>query len=71
MSEANNKVPGHPPEIFDFVGGSGSYISDRVAVSRGQRQRENDRTKKENTPAAGGGCREALTGANDSLFVAG
>ena len=26
MSEANNKVPGHPLEIFDFVSGSGSYI---------------------------------------------
>ena len=25
MSEANNKVPGHPLEIFDFVSGSGSY----------------------------------------------
>ena len=26
MSEANNKVPGYPLEIFDFVSGSGSYI---------------------------------------------
>ena len=26
MSEANNKVPGHPLKIFDFVSGSGSYI---------------------------------------------
>ena len=26
MSGANNKVPGHPLEIFDFVSGSGSYI---------------------------------------------
>ena len=26
MREANNKVPGHPLEIFDFVSGSGSYI---------------------------------------------
>ena len=26
MSAANNKVPGHPLEIFDFVSGSGSYI---------------------------------------------
>ena len=26
MSEANNKVPGRPLEIFDFVSGSGSYI---------------------------------------------
>ena len=29
-SEANNKVPGYPLEIFDFVGGSGSYISDPI-----------------------------------------
>ena len=28
-STASSKVPGYPPEIFDFVGGSGSYISDR------------------------------------------
>ena len=28
-SEASNKVPGYPLEIFDFVSGSGSYISDR------------------------------------------
>ncbi|MBQ7835900.1 MAG: four helix bundle protein [Clostridia bacterium] len=27
MSEANNKVPGHPLKIFDFVSGSGSYIT--------------------------------------------
>ena len=26
MSAANNKVPGYPLEIFDFVSGSGSYI---------------------------------------------
>ncbi len=26
MSEANNKVPGHPLKFSDFVGGSGSYI---------------------------------------------
>ena len=26
MSTANNKVPGYPLEIFDFVSGSGSYI---------------------------------------------
>ena len=26
MSEANNKVPGYPLKIFDFVSGSGSYI---------------------------------------------
>ena len=26
MSVANNKVPGYPLEIFDFVSGSGSYI---------------------------------------------
>ena len=26
MSEANNKVPGNPLKIFDFVSGSGSYI---------------------------------------------
>jgi len=26
MSGANNKVPGDPLEIFDFVSGSGSYI---------------------------------------------
>ena len=26
MSGANNKVPGHPLKIFDFVSGSGSYI---------------------------------------------
>ena len=25
MSEANNKVPGHPLKIFDFVSGSSSY----------------------------------------------
>ena len=32
MSEANNKVPGYPPEIFDFIGGSGSYVFDRSQV---------------------------------------
>ena len=26
MGAANNKVPGYPLEIFDFVSGSGSYI---------------------------------------------
>jgi len=26
MSVANNKIPGYPLEIFDFVSGSGSYI---------------------------------------------
>ena len=33
MSEANNKVPGHPLEIFDFVSGSGSYIIRQRRIS--------------------------------------
>ena len=30
-SAASNKVPGHPPQIFDLVGGSGSYFTVREA----------------------------------------